>query len=100
MLPVLNIDAEVTLSMLSKALVSELVRISPYGEGNPLPLFAATNLKVVGQPRRIGSNGQHLSFYVKQKDVAIRAVAFNMGEQIDRLKQNGRTCSIAFAVKI
>ena len=100
LVPILNIDAEVTLSMLSKALVAELARLSPYGEGNPLPLFAAMNLKVVGQPRRIGSKGQHLSFYVKQGDVAIRAVAFGMGEQFERLKQNGKTCSLAFAVKI
>ncbi|MEK7749993.1 MAG: single-stranded-DNA-specific exonuclease RecJ [Planctomycetota bacterium] len=100
LVPILNIDAEVTLSMLSKALVAELARLSPYGEGNPLPLFAAMNVKVVGQPRRIGSKGQHLSFYVKQGDVAIRAVAFGMGERIDRLKQNGKTCSLAFAVKI
>jgi len=100
LVPILNIDAEVTLSMLSKALVAELARIAPHGEGNPIPLFAATNLKIVGQPRRIGSKGQHLSFYAKQGDVAIRAVAFGMGERIDRLKQNGKTCSLAFAVKI
>ncbi len=100
LVPILNIDAEVTLSMLSKALVAELARLSPYGEGNPLPLFAAMNVKVVGQPRRIGSKGQHLSFYVKQGDVAIRAVAFGMGEQFERLKQNGKTCSLVFAVKI
>lgn len=100
LVPILNIDAEVTLSMLSKALVAELARLSPYGEGNPLPLFAAMNLKIVGQPRRIGSKGQHLSFYVKQGDVAIRAVAFGMGEQFERIKQNGKPCSLAFAVKI
>lgn len=100
LVPILNIDAEVTLSMLSKALVAELARLSPYGEGNPLPLFAAMNVKVVGQPRRIGSKGQHLSFYVKQGDVAIRAIAFGMGEQFERIKQNGKPCSLAFAVKI
>ena len=100
LVPILNIDAEVTLSMLSKALVAELARLSPYGEGNPLPLFAAINLKIVGQPRRIGSKGQHLSFYVKQGDVAIRAIAFGMGEQFERIKQNGKPCSLAFAVKI
>lgn len=100
LIPVLNIDAEVPLSMLSKAVVTELARLSPHGEGNPLPLFAAKHLKIAGQPRRIGSKGQHLSFYVKQGDVAIRAVAFGMGEHIDRLRQNGRTCSFAFAVKI
>ncbi len=100
LVPILNVDAEVTLSMLSKALVAELARIAPHGEGNPTPVFAAANLKIVGQPRRIGSKGQHLSFYVKQGDVAIRTVAFGMGERLDRLKQNGKTCSLAFTVKI
>ena len=99
LVPVLNIDAEVTLPMLSKALVTELERLSPYGEGNPAPLFAAVNLKIAGQPRRIGSKGQHLSFYVKQGDVAIRAVAFGMGEITDRFKQNGKMCSLAFCGK-
>ncbi|MGQ3686382.1 MAG: single-stranded-DNA-specific exonuclease RecJ [Candidatus Loosdrechtia sp.] len=100
LIPVLHIDAEVTLPMLSKALVSELARLSPYGESNPVPIFAAKNVKIVGQPRRIGSKGQHLSFYVKQEDVAIRAIAFGMGERIDRIKQNGRACSLAFTVKL
>lgn len=100
LVPVLHIDAEVTLPMLSKALVTELTRLSPHGEGNPAPLFAVTNVKIVGQPRRIGSKGQHLSFYVKQDDIALRAVAFGMGGQIDRLKQNGKICSVAFAVKV
>ncbi|OHC01494.1 MAG: hypothetical protein A2Z57_12225 [Planctomycetes bacterium RIFCSPHIGHO2_12_39_6] len=100
LLPVLNIDAEVTLSMLSKALVSELARLSPYGEGNPVPLFAATNLRVVGQPRRIGSTGKHLSFYVKQGDTSLRTVAFGMGNLVDKLKQNGNMCSIVFTLKI
>ncbi|MBI5307542.1 MAG: single-stranded-DNA-specific exonuclease RecJ, partial [Planctomycetes bacterium] len=35
LVPVLNIDAEVAFPMLSKALVTELERLSPYGEGNP-----------------------------------------------------------------
>ncbi len=100
LVPVLNIDAEVALPMLSKALVTELERLSPYGEGNPAPLFAAVNLKIAGQPRRIGAKGQHLSFYVKQGDVAIRAVAFGMGEITDRFKQNSKMCSLAFVVKI
>ena len=100
LVPVLNIDAEVSFPMLSKALVTELERLSPYGEGNPAPLFSAAHLKIVGQPRRIGSKGQHLSFYIKQGDVALRAVAFGMGESIDRIKQNGKTCSLAFAVKL
>jgi single-stranded-DNA-specific exonuclease len=98
--PILNIDLEVTLSMLSGALVSELGRLAPHGEGNSAPVFAAMNLRVVGQPRRIGTKGQHLSFYVRQGDIALRTIAFGMGDYIDRLQQNGRTCSVAFTLKM
>lgn len=98
--PILNIDLEVTLSMLSGALVSELARLAPHGEGNTAPVFAAMDLKVVGQPRRIGTKGQHLSFYVRQGDIALRTIAFGMGDYIDRLQQNGRTCSVAFTLKM
>ncbi|MDR4507276.1 MAG: single-stranded-DNA-specific exonuclease RecJ [Candidatus Brocadiaceae bacterium] len=100
LIPVMNIDAEVTLSMLSKTLVAELLRLSPHGEGNPVPLFASKNLKVVGQPRRVGTKGQHLSFYVRQGNTSIKAVAFGMGDHIDKLQQNGRMCSAAYAVKV
>lgn len=102
-IPLLEIDAEVKLSALSKPLISELARLYPHGEGNPLPLFAATNVKIAGQPRRVGAQGQHLSFYVRQGDTTIKAIAFGMGEAYDISAlggQNGRLHSIAFTPKL
>jgi len=99
LVPVLNIDAEVDIAVLNRGLLSELKRLSPYGEGNKIPLFASREVKIVGQPRRIGSNGQHLSFFVKQGNVSMKAIAFGMGNHIEKLRQNGNTCSLAFAVR-
>ncbi|MBM4054372.1 MAG: single-stranded-DNA-specific exonuclease RecJ [Planctomycetes bacterium] len=99
LVPFLNIDAEVDLSLLNRGLLMELRLLSPHGEGNHIPLFAAKNLQIVGKPRRIGSNGQHLSFYVKQGNISMKAIGFGMGEKIDRLQQNGRTCSLAVVLK-
>jgi single-stranded-DNA-specific exonuclease len=99
-IPLLEIDAEVNLSSLSKPLISELARLYPHGEGNPVPLFAATDVKIVGQPRRVGAQGKHLSFYVRQGDTTLRAIAFGMGEALDMTQQNGRLHSIAFTPKL
>ncbi|MCF6147928.1 MAG: single-stranded-DNA-specific exonuclease RecJ [Candidatus Kuenenia sp.] len=99
LVPFLNIDAEVELPMLNRGLLTELRLLSPHGEGNHIPVFAAKDLQIVGKPRRIGSNGQHLSFYVKQGNISMKAIGFGMGEKIDRLLQNGRTCSLAVVLK-
>jgi single-stranded-DNA-specific exonuclease len=80
--------------------VSELARLYPHGKGNPLPLFAATNVKIAGQPRRVGAQGQHISFYVRQGDTTLKAIAFGMGGEFDITQQNGKPCSIAFTPKL
>ncbi|HLG30177.1 MAG TPA: DHHA1 domain-containing protein, partial [Candidatus Brocadiales bacterium] len=106
LIPSLQIDAEVKLDSLSKPLMNEFARLYPHGEGNPLPLFAATNVKIAGQPRRVGAQGQHLSFYVRQGDTTLKAIAFGMGEEFEYGMRNasyginGRTCSVAFTPKL
>ncbi|HHT9126502.1 MAG TPA: single-stranded-DNA-specific exonuclease RecJ [Candidatus Brocadiia bacterium] len=105
-IPTLQIDAEVKLNSLSKPLMDEFARLYPHGEGNPLPLFAATNVKIVGQPRRVGAQGQHLSFYVRQGDTTFKAIAFGMGEEFEcgmrnaECGINGKLYSIAFTPKL
>ncbi|MGR3311063.1 MAG: DHHA1 domain-containing protein [Candidatus Brocadiales bacterium] len=99
-IPLLKIDAEVKLRSLTKPLMGEFARLYPHGEGNPLPLFAATNVKIAGKPRRVGTGGQHLSFYVRQDDTTLKAIAFGMGEAFDMTQQNGRLHSIAFTPKL
>lgn len=100
LIPTLNIDAEIKLSSISKSLLKELDRLSPHGEGNPTPVFVARGVKVVGQVRRFGVSGNHLSFYVRQGDVSFKSVAFGMGEKHEMLKNlNGTSCSIAFVLR-
>ncbi|MFQ5965016.1 MAG: DHH family phosphoesterase [Candidatus Scalinduaceae bacterium] len=97
--PTLNVDAEIELSSISTALLRELNRLSPHGEGNQIPLFAARDVRIVGQVSRFGVNGNHLSFYVRQGDVSLRAVAFGMGEKKEMLKKENGNYSIAFVLR-
>ena len=97
--PALNIDLEVKLSSISMSLLKELKCLLPHGEGNPVPVFATRDVKVVGQMRRFGVSGKHLGFYVRQGDVSFKAVAFGMGDKMDLIKQNNGNCSIAYVLK-
>ena len=98
--PKLEVDAEVTLSLLDAPTVAELWRLAPFGQSAPPPLLAARQVRI-GAPRRVGASGRHLSFYAGQGDCAIRAIAFGMGPVAeDLLPRTSRVCDLAFVPKI
>lgn len=98
--PRLLLDSEVPLSALTFALLKEIDRLEPYGADNAKPRFLASGLTVEGAPRRIGTEGRHLSFRVRQGHTVIRAVAFGMGERHEELMTGGGSCSLAFIPKL
>ena len=98
--PALEVDIEVALSDVSIGLIQEISQLSPYGEANRPPVFATDNLEIVGQPRILGSQGKHLSFYVRQGDVSLRAIAFGMGEHYKAISDGSRRCALAYQPKI
>jgi len=80
LVPMLSVDAEISLGDVTSELAVELQRLAPFGKGNPPPILAAQGVLVGGEPRRIGRSGKHLSFYARQGERALRVVAFGMGE--------------------
>ncbi|NOG85633.1 MAG: hypothetical protein HND49_17860 [Planctomycetes bacterium] len=99
LMPTLHVDLEIKLSALSKAVLHELDRLSPHGEGNSVPVFAARGVSIVGKVRRFGAQGQHVNFYVRQGDTACKAVAFGLGERCEMFQRSNAICSIAFVLK-
>jgi len=97
LLPKLSIDAEVPLSLLTEEAVEELLRLAPFGQGNPEPLFAA-RVRVVGRTRRVG-DGKHLRFVVRQGDVSFPAIAFGRGEE-EAWLQKQENLALAFVPEI
>ncbi|MBI4585162.1 MAG: single-stranded-DNA-specific exonuclease RecJ [Planctomycetes bacterium] len=100
MVPELVVDGECDLSEWTPALLRELERLAPHGEGNPEPLFALRRGEVVGEPRLLGRDGAHLSFFVRQKGVSLRAVAFRMAEYLPRLHPAGVQVALAYQPKL
>lgn len=93
--PPIKIDAEVPLNSLTRNFMRELARLEPFGEGNRSPTLATRRLEVVGRVRRMGAKGDHLSFFVRDGDVSLRAVAFRMGDLADEISA-ARGVSLAY----
>ncbi len=97
--PVLEIDAEVRLRDITRPMLDDIERLSPFGEGNAEPLLACFDVALPAGTRRMGTGGRHMSFYARQNGAAVRAVAFGMGGVADDLERAGR-CSLVFVPRI
>ena len=99
LIPMVHIDAEVSLSEITRPILDEIGKLEPFGEGNSEPVLAAYGLDVPSGVRRMGSGGRHMSFWVRQGESGFRAVAFGMGELADKLGRS-RRCDLAFKPRL
>jgi len=93
-IPVLDIEENLNVCDVDRVFLDELSCLEPYGMGNPRPTFACDNVELF-DIRKIGKDGTHLRFKLKQDKGQATALAWNMGEEADRLKQVN-TADIAF----
>jgi single-stranded-DNA-specific exonuclease len=59
-IPKLNIDAEIQLADITENLIDEIEKLSPFGTGNPEPVFASRNVKVVSS-KMVGKNHRKMA---------------------------------------
>ena len=76
--PEIKIDAKINLAEVNKEMVESLKELEPFGEGNKMPVFAFKNLKI--DSIRALSEGKHLKLTLKDNNVIVNAIGFNMGE--------------------
>ncbi len=85
--PELNIDVESPLSLLTLNSLNELESLSPFGQGNPRPLFCAFGVEVAEPPKRMGGGERHLSIKLSQQGASLRGVAFGKGDWVEEIEQ-------------
>lgn len=83
-IPILQIDEEVSLKNINIEDVKSLQLLEPYGEANKMPLFLFKNLKI--NSIRALSEGKHLKLSLKDDNYVIDAIGFNMGELSETYK--------------
>jgi len=81
----IEIDAEVRLADLTHRAVTELDRLGPFGQCNPRPVLASTNVELAEPPRKMGGGERHLSVRVRQYGRVMRGVSFGNGDWADEL---------------
>jgi single-stranded-DNA-specific exonuclease len=82
--PILTVDAEVSASELDEALLDDLERFEPTGEGNAQPVFFLRGLRVVDK-RAVGANGAHLKLTLASDRRVWDAIAFRQGGRAEKL---------------
>ncbi len=90
----LNVDAEIRLSDVDDGVFRQIQRLSPFGNENPAPLFAAHQLTLIAEPRIL--KGKHLKFRVEQDGRAIDALAWNMADRLPSIRESRGILSLAF----
>ena len=88
LLPTISIEAELPFTAINMSLVRQIEQLEPYGHEHSRPLFCATNVSVVGEPRVVGAKNQHLIMNLRIDDVSFRTIAFNQGEKITELDRD------------
>jgi len=104
---VLRIDMEIPLVAVSLKLWQKLQELAPFGFGNPEPVFASREVKVL-ETRLVGANGKHLKLRIVSSDnitmkqynnLPLDAIAFNLGE-LCRKCQPDQLIDIAYTIEI
>jgi len=70
--------------------------LSPFGPGNPQPIFVARELAVIAEPRVL--RGRHLKFRVEQDGKSLDAIGWNMAHHYQPVLDSDGTISLAFAL--
>jgi len=96
LVPVIEVDAMVSLAQCSFELVNEMKTMRPFGAGNPEPVFGTRGLKVISA-RHVGKG--HLKLTVAQGGRTMDAIGFGMGDALDDVRASGGMVSLAYVLE-
>lgn len=93
---VIKIDTPLHFGSINWDLVEKLVQFEPTGIGNPIPLFMTTDVEVIDK-KAVGSDGKHLKLRVREESKILDAIAFGLGEYLNKVDQN--PVDIAYSIE-
>ena len=94
--PASDIDAILELREIDDRGVAEVLRLAPFGHGNPPPLFAALAVEVAGPP--VLWKEKHLKVMVRQNRRTLSLKAWNFAERAGELPAGARV-DVAFSLE-
>lgn len=95
-LPLLQLDAELSLSSITDDFMAELARLEPHGMANPTPVFGAGGAELADDPKVLKE--RHLKLRLRQGEASFEAVAWRMAE-LEPSMRRGRPVDVAYSVE-
>ena len=86
--PVIEVDAPLNLNEIDNRFWNVLRQFAPFGPANAEPVFLAEELDLQRPPERIGRDGTHIKFWVRQREQGnktFEVVGFGMHEHFETL---------------
>jgi len=84
----INIDARVDFTDINLAILEILSILSPFGMGNPKPVFLTEKAEIVAPPKKI--QGRHSKFLVQKNGKIFESIAWRKSEWADELNAGDR----------
>ena len=91
------IDAKLDFADIDGPFLEYLALLSPFGVGNPRPLFLSEDVEVVGPPRLL-KNGKHAKFLLGQNGRTFEALGWDKGAWADGVRRGDRV-RVAFGLQ-
>ncbi|MEM6569950.1 MAG: single-stranded-DNA-specific exonuclease RecJ [Planctomycetota bacterium] len=84
----IDVDASVRLEGFDAALMRQLDRMEPCGNGNPQAVLLAEDVRLEEMPRVIGQDRTHLLLHVRSGTAVLKALAFGMADRVHELEMS------------
>lgn len=96
-LPLITIDADLKFDQIQGKFFRILHQFAPFGPGNLAPIFRSTNISVLVESKKVGTDDAHLKVYLRDLDTGITldGIAFGWGSKLEELVQ-AKSCTIAY----
>lgn len=88
LVPKIYVDANLEFKEIGNSLIENLALLSPFGMGNPTPVFLSRDVGVIEKPGKM--KGGHCKFLVKQGGRILEAIGWNKEKWADLLSPGER----------
>ena len=91
------IDAQIDFSDINSLFLEKYSLLSPFGVGNPKPVFLTRRAEVVSQPQKL--QGKHSKFLIKQDGRIFEALGWRRDDWAENL-QRGMAIDLAYTLQL
>ena len=91
-----RIDAALSLAEIDGPFIKSYLMLSPFGVGNPKPLFLSSPVEVWSSPQLI--QGKHLKFIARQDGRSFEAIGWDKADRLKEIRR-GSKINLAFSLQ-